>query len=73
MRDRFGKGAGKGALVKWEHAPCIAAAQDTTLFVYMDSDLRKITASTVDICESALLRSMPRQALVETTSRFALF
>lgn len=31
--DSYGKSAGKGALVKWEHAPCIAAAQDTTLFV----------------------------------------
>lgn len=30
-RDRHGKKAGKGALVKFEHAPCIAAAQDTTL------------------------------------------
>lgn len=35
--DSHGKGAGKGALVKWEHAPCIAAAQDTTLFVFSDS------------------------------------
>lgn len=29
--DRHGNKAGKGALVKFEHAPCIAAAQDTTL------------------------------------------
>lgn len=45
--DRFGKKAGKGALVQWERSGTLGVAQDQTLIVWMedgkqDADREKI-------------------------------
>lgn len=34
--DSFGKGAGKGALIKKEHTACLSTVQDMTLIVFAD-------------------------------------
>lgn len=36
--DRFGKRAGKGALIQWEKSGTLGVSQDQTLFVWKETD-----------------------------------
>ena len=36
--DRYGKKAGKGALVQWEKSGTLGASQDQTLFVFSQDE-----------------------------------
>ena len=37
-RDRYGKAAGKGALIQWEKSATLGVSQDQTLFVWKETD-----------------------------------
>lgn len=37
-RDRFGKKAGKGALIQWERSGTLGVSQDQTLIVWKDDE-----------------------------------
>lgn len=45
-RDRYGKKAGKGALVQWEKSATLGVSQDQTLFVWKATDTDHLTKVT---------------------------
>ena len=47
--DRFGKRAGKGALVQWEKSGTLGVSQDQTLIVWYSSSMQEATGGG-DIC-----------------------
>ena len=42
-RDRYGKKAGKGALIQWELSGTLGVSQDQTLFVWSEFSTTKET------------------------------
>ena len=45
-RDKYGKKAGKGALIQWDLSATLGVSQDQTLFVWKETDTDHLTMET---------------------------